>query len=69
MTAPLNHENTGNHPERITRIKPFINQYEWKEISLPTECGKIALTVLFSPSIREKNKISEHSKTQRREWK
>ena len=26
-TVPLNHESIGKNPQRITRIRPFINQY------------------------------------------
>ena len=27
ITVALNHQNIGNNPERISNIKPFINQY------------------------------------------
>ena len=27
LTVALNHQNTENHPERISNIKPFINEY------------------------------------------
>ena len=27
ITIALNHQNIGNNPERISNIKPFINQY------------------------------------------
>ena len=30
ITAALNHQNVENHPERISKIKLFINQYNWK---------------------------------------
>ena len=36
ITAVLNRENIGKHPERITRIRPFIDQYEWNDMNLPT---------------------------------
>ena len=29
----LNHQNIKNNPERIK--KPFINQYDWKEVKFP----------------------------------
>ena len=32
MTVALNHQNIKNHPERITKNKPF-NKHNWKEIS------------------------------------
>ena len=33
ITAALNLEQIKSHPERISNIKPFINQYNWKEIN------------------------------------
>ena len=32
ITVALNHQNTENHPERISNIESFINQYNWKDI-------------------------------------
>ena len=32
LTVALNHEQIKNNPERISKIKPFIDQYDWKEI-------------------------------------
>ena len=34
MTVSLNNQNIKSNPERITKIKPFIDQDNWKEISL-----------------------------------
>ena len=31
-TLALNLDNIDNHPERISKIKPFIDQYNWKDI-------------------------------------
>ena len=31
-SVALNHQNIGNHPERISNIKPFVDQYNWKDI-------------------------------------
>ena len=36
VTVALNHEQIKNHPERISKIKPFIDKYDWKEIDLPS---------------------------------
>ena len=36
ITAALNHQNTGQHPERISKLKPFINNYNWKDIEFPS---------------------------------
>ena len=32
VTVALNHQNIENHPERISIIKPSINQYNWDGI-------------------------------------
>ena len=57
--AALSHEQIRNHPERISRIKPFIDQYNWNKISFPSHKSDsnefeknnktIALNVLFVP--------------------
>ena len=36
ITAALNHQNIGQHPERISKLKPFINNYNWKDIEFPS---------------------------------
>ena len=36
ITAALNHEQIKSHPDRISKIKPFIDQYNWKEIDFPS---------------------------------
>ena len=36
ITAALNYRNIGHHPERISKIKPFINNYNWKDIEFPS---------------------------------
>ena len=33
ITVVLNHQNIKNNLERLTKIEPFINQYNWKEIN------------------------------------
>ena len=33
LTDALNCQNIKTDPERISNIKPFINQYNWKEIN------------------------------------
>ena len=35
VTVALNHEQIKDHPERISKIKSFIDQYNWKEIDFP----------------------------------
>ena len=36
LTVALNYEQIKHHPERISKIKPFIGQYNWKEIDFPS---------------------------------
>ena len=33
----LNYEETESHPERVSHIKPFINEYHWKRINYPSK--------------------------------
>ena len=35
-TTALDYEKIDNHPERISKIKPFINMYDWKDINFPS---------------------------------
>ena len=35
ITMALNHEQIKKDPQRITKTKPFIDQYNWKEINFP----------------------------------
>ena len=36
VTLALNLDKINSHPERISKIKPFIEQYNWKEIDFPS---------------------------------
>ena len=36
LTVALNHQNIKKDPQRILKIKPFINQYNWKDIDFPS---------------------------------
>ena len=36
FTVALNYQNIKKDPQRISKIKPFIYQYNWKEISFPS---------------------------------
>ena len=40
ITVALNYEQIKIHPERILKIKPFIDQYNWKEINFPSKKKK-----------------------------
>ena len=32
----INYQNIKNNPDRISKTKPFIDQYNWKEIDFPS---------------------------------
>ena len=36
ITLALNLDKINNHPERISKIKPFIEEYNWKDIDFPS---------------------------------
>ena len=36
LTVALNYQNIKKDPQRISKIKPFINQYDWKGINFPS---------------------------------
>ena len=57
IIAGLNYQNIDHHPERISKLEPFINNYNWKGIEFPShskdkrkfECNNktIALNKLY----------------------
>ena len=64
LTVTLNHEKIKRDRQRISKIKPFIDQYNWNEIDFPST-GKdwkkfelnnksIALNILYVPHNTEK---------------
>ena len=36
LTLALNYEHIKKYPQRLSKIKPFIDQYNWKEIDFPS---------------------------------
>ena len=36
ITAVLNHQNIKKYPQRISKVKAFVDQYNWKEIDFPS---------------------------------
>ena len=36
LTVALNHQNIENNTQRISKIKPFIDQNNWKDIDFPS---------------------------------
>ena len=35
IIATLQHQDIAHHPERINNLKPFIYNYNWKDINFP----------------------------------
>ena len=72
ITVALNHEQIKSHPERISNIKPFIDQCDWKERNFPSnkkywnEFEKnnktVALNILYVPHNTEKIRHAYKSK-------
>ena len=64
LTVALNSQSTKGNPERVSKIKPFIDQYNWKEITFPSHSKdwkkfesknkSIAINVLYVPYNTEK---------------
>ena len=74
IIAALNHQNIDHHRERILKLRPFINNYNWKYKEYPShskdwrkfECNDntIALNILYVPYKTKQIKqayISKHT--------
>ena len=70
-TLALNLDQINSHPERISKIKPFIEQYNWKDIDFPSTSkdwkkfelnNEIALNILYVPHNTKKIEIAYKSK-------
>ena len=71
VTLALNLDNIDNHPERISKIKPFINKYNWKDKDFPSTSkdwkkfelnNEIALNTLYVPHNTRKIHVAYKSK-------
>ena len=72
LTPALNYEQIKDHPERISKIKPFIDKYNWKETDflshskdwkkLESNNKSIALNILYVPHDNEKIRHAYKSK-------
>ena len=71
VTLALNLNRIDNHPERISKITPFIDQYNWKDIDFLTmskDCkefeinNEIALNILYVPHNTKNINIAYKSK-------
>ena len=72
VTVALNHDKINKDPQRVSKIKPFINQYNWNDIDFPST-GKdwkkfelnnesIALNILHVPHNTGKTHLAYKSK-------
>ena len=76
ITVALNHQNIENHPERISNIKPFIDNYNWDGVNFPAGIKDwkkvernnktIALNVLYVPRNTKKINVAYKSKYNRK---
>ena len=77
VTLVLNLDKINKHPQRISKIKPFIDQYNWKDIDFPATSkdwkkfelnNEIALNILYVPHNTRKIHVtykSKHNLTQK----
>ena len=71
VTLALNLDKINSHPERISAIKSFIEQYNWKEKDFPSTSkdwkkfelnNEIALNILYVPHNNKKIQVAYKSK-------
>ena len=71
ITLALNLDKIHNNPERISKIKPFNEEYNWKDIDFPSTNkdrkifelnSDVALNILYVPYDTKKIEISYKSK-------
>ena len=74
ITTALNYQNIDHHPERISKLKPFIDNYNWDNICFPAghkdysafekNNSDIAINILYVPHNTKQVKqayISKHN--------
>ena len=76
IIVALNHQNIESHPERISNIKPFIDQYNWEGIEFlagikdwkkfEQNNNTIALNILFIPHNEKTINLANESKYSRK---
>ena len=71
VTLALNLDKIKKDPQRVSKIKPFIEKYNWEDIDFPStskdwkkfECNnEVALNILYVPYDTKKNNIAYKSK-------
>ena len=66
-TLALNFDNINYHPEKISKIRPFIDQYNWKDIDWKDWKkielnNKVALNILYIPHNTKNIQLAYRSK-------
>ena len=71
-TLALNFDKVTNHPERVVKVKSFIDKYNWNDINFPANKKdwnrfevnnkNVALNILYVPFKTKKNEIAYKSK-------
>ena len=71
VTLALNLDKINNHPQRISKMKPFIDQYNWKDVDFPSTSkgwrklelnNEIALNIFYVPHNTRKIQVAYKSK-------
>ena len=71
VTLALNLDKINKHPQRISKIKPFIDIYNWKDIDFPSNSkdwrkleldNEILLNILYIPHNTRKIQVAYKSK-------
>ena len=71
VTFALNLDKINKNSQRISKIKPFIEEYNWKDIDFPSTSkdwkkfeltNEVALNILYVPHNTKKRKIAYKSK-------
>ena len=76
ITVALNHQKTGNNPERISNIELFIDNYNWKGIDFPAGVKdwkkfeknnkEVALNIIYTPPNTKEIKLAYKSEYNRK---
>ena len=71
VNSALNLEKINNNPAKISKIKPFIEQYNWKEIDFPSTSkdwkkfelnNEMAINILYVPHNTKKILVAYKSR-------
>ena len=72
VTVVLNYDKINKNPQRVSNIKPFIDQYNWNDINLPSTSKdwkkfelnneSVALNILYVPHKTGKTHLAYKSK-------